>query len=331
MHNNKILAEREARRQDFKKGRSFDHPENFRAAFRYGNELSRNNDLRDFGERIENYRENYGAYPKYIFGTLDYMFHYVHSINFKVQISVEPFMDDEEYATFIPRWRVVLTKEEQYRETETLRNEILNVETGHQLQASMKTLGEIFLWVLQMTEPVRRDFDNGVIIDHTENVNSLLWKFNDVFNAVQGIYKTNFELWHETLAGGYFGGTFDDTVMINIDYNTAFVPRFVKEFIEKNTYLNRSELNFDVRLSDGKRGMYAWWVLTRQDGVWVMTTAADGRETDFVVTNSEEVRGHVYWHVMNEVKVGDQQVAFAKSQYAADIFDAVEREIPTSF
>lgn len=327
--NNRILAEREARRREFDAMRSSSHRENFPAVFRYSDDIGRSKDLLNFRERVESYREHFGAYPKYILGTLDYSFKLTWDITYKVRITVTPIMDNMEYATFSPEWRVVLIKEHYLRKPEILRNEVLAVEDGNQLQSSMKTLEEIFLWVLQMTTPTSRKIDDAYRPeDYTGKLNSLLWKFNDVFNAIEGIYRTNFELWHTTLHGGYFGGSFDDTIVINVDYNTAFEPRFLKEFIDANLYLNRSKIDVEVRLSDGKSGMYAWWVLTRENGVWMVSLVADGQQSDNIVTSSEELRGHVYWHVINEVNSGDQQVAFAKSQYAADLFDMVESVLP---
>jgi hypothetical protein len=151
----------------------------------------------------------------------------------------------------------------------------------------------------------------------------------DMFNAIESAVRLDAELFFE--GHGDFKDSTDDKVVVDAVYQrSTFSAQAFKDFIRSGHFYRDTKVDADIRVTDsrGKGDAPASWTLYRKDGVWrVAVTCWDGRAFDTVATTAEEVRGHVYWQMMNEITPNKQDEAFKVSQYAADIFTMVESEL----
>jgi hypothetical protein len=280
----------------------------------------------------------YGSRPRYISGSLRFTLKFLHEIDIRVVIETYPVIDNE-HGIVTRKWTATameyhhrlptITSHRQKRTHEKVLKTLDLDFSGHgrEINKSFERLEELFEFAVRTSDPLR---GNGLIeFPYAEEVQGMMDRATDMFNAIESAVRLDAELFFE--GHGDFKDSTDDKVVVDAVYQrSTFSAQAFKDFIRSGHFYRDTKVDADIRVTDsrGKGDAPASWTLYRKDGVWrVAVTCWDGRAFDTVATTAEEVRGHVYWQMMNEITPNKQDEAFKVSQYAADIFTMVESEL----
>jgi hypothetical protein len=293
---------------------------------------------RKFGEQMDEHVAQYGSRPRHISGYLRFTLKFLHEVDIRVVIETYSVIDTEngrvtrkwtatamEYHHRLP----TITHHRQERNHEKVLKTLDLDFSGHgsDFKNAFASLEQLFEFAVQKSDPLR---GKGLVQSpYAEEVKGMMDRFMDMFNAIEGASRTDAELFYE--GHGDFKDSVDNTVVVDVEYQrSAFSAQTFKDFVRSNYYYRGETIDADIRVRDsrGKGDAPASWTLYRKGGIWrVAVRCWDGREFDTVATTAEEVRGHVYWQMMNEVVPNKQDEAFKVSQYAADLFTMVESEL----
>lgn len=333
------VAERDAKVAEFNAiRRDIGHPQHYRVSF---DTSSKSTSGRKFGEEMANHVAHYGSLPSYLCGSLRFRMKYLSNIDLRVFIETEPVIDMKtaqvtrqwtatymEYKKRLAAHEMHLTGESAH---ETVVEKLyLNFNDDQNIKQSLARLEAMFAGICRRRDPVRSKRLDVPVDDYTVEVNQMMDRFMDMFNAIEGVTRLG-ELWQHGY--GDFKGCVDsdDKVVVDVEYGrSTFSAQTFKDFVRSNHYFRGCTIDADIRVTDsrGRDDYGASWSVYRKDGIWrVATTCWDGQRFDTVAPTAEEVRGHIYWQMMNEIDPDNQEKAFKVSQYAADLFTMVESEL----
>lgn len=322
-----FIAERKAEIAEFEIARRDPwNPKHYYAIFNpdkwYGS-------ARKFSEDMDNYLAVHGRIPLYLQGRMTFKLHYFTGTDLHLDITVKPQieMDPTAPSRTTWNWAVALTQKNRFRDDIVLKSTALDFSFDADIVSSIKELESIFEYAVKRVAPRRTGWETEEP-DYSSQVNKMSASFMGMFNAIESLVRPNLGLWQE--GHGDFKNSFDNTVVVDVEYNqSAFNPQAFKDFVRGNYYYSNEIIDAEIRVTDGEEGDgRALWAVCRKNGQWSVTTLTyAGERHDNVTPTAEDIRAHVYWHVIKEMNIDNQEQAFKKSQYAADLFTMVENEI----
>lgn len=335
LSNIEYLAEVEAKVTEFNAiQKDFGHPQHLHHKF--SSELFHASP-RVFAEKLEQRVAQNGSNPLYISARMDWEFRYISNRTLRLAVEAKPVINTEN-GTITRQWTATVAEydryewqwDKKYRNHETI---ILDFEGDrNRVERTLKQLEQFFRAVVTKSDNFR---GGGLIKDpYAEEVQTMMDRSMDMFNAIESIPNGNYNDSPYVFYGD-FKKSLDEDIMIDVEYGrSTFSAYTFKHFFNTVfTFYNREVIAddaVDIRVTDSRGGgeKTSFWSLYRKDGVWrVQVRLFDGQEFDTVATNSEEVRGHIYWHIMNDFQSPDQEQALKVAQYGADLYTAVEDEL----
>lgn len=326
LDNKAYLAERAAKVGEFNEAkRSFSHPRRFNAAFPTDRHSKRT--VRSFSEEMDAYVADHGELPLYLHGVM------LSNINtgagtYRTTVRVSTVMDEETFQTD-RRWSAELKFMPHHGEDRVLRDVDLDFSSPHASRASHEKLHEVFRCAAELTSPGIQ-FAKPDTPPASDVAASLMGRFKDMRGAIETVMQRNIlEVRNDEL--GDFVNSDDEKIVVDVEYDrSTFSAKKFRAYFRENLYFNNPRtVDVDLRVTNTKvlnRGG-THWSLFRKDGAWGIVTATDEASCESSITTSEDVRSHVYWHVIREINPDNQEDAFAKSTYAADLFTIVEDEL----
>lgn len=163
--------------------------------------------------------------------------------------------------------------------------------------------------------------------EYEEFMPPMLERVQEMVSAVETVRHGEFWAYHKDL--GDFQEGNDGTIYIDVIYDKSIltgqsIERFFRD-CKTHGYTWIKDIN--LRVADRTVGHpRSSWLLNRADGVWsVEVLNFDGEGYTAVVQDAEDIRSHVYWHIMREYYPSNQQeLALKHADYAEQIFLSVE-------
>lgn len=323
------LAEIKAKVDNFEriKGNMGD-PSHFRWVFSGDNH---NDSVRRFREAMDNYVANIGSLPVYLAGNLHYRLPHwrpLHNIYFDV--SVSPVIDPET-GKITRVWTAKVTEEDNTqwdpkRKRKVLHEVTLSFDDPKNFEASILKLKTTYVAALMATG--KTEYARLEDVEYENLAETMENRFWEMFDALESEYRGQQYLWMELLRGDFKDSDIPK-IVVDVNYDrSAFNGNTFREFTLRNHYFN-GIIDADIRVTDEIVGHpRASWSLYRKDGIWsVVTRTFEGYTEDNLTPTAENVRSHVYWHVMRHVNIDKHEIAMKKADYAADLFTAVEEEL----
>lgn len=292
-----------------------------------------NDSVRRFREALDSYVAYHGIVPTYVRANLRFRLGHWrtnrHDIIF--DINVTPTID-RETGIMSRFWTAKVTEHDGYQWDTRFRDKILHevrvsFEDHKNFESNIEKIKVAYVIALQKSG--KQGQSNLSDSEYEELAQTMIDKFFDVFDAVESVYRGQPHLWMELLRGD-FRDTEDDKIVVDVNYDrSAFTGGTFLEFVQKAYQFNNCIIDADIRVTDEIPGHpRASWSLYRKDGIWsVATRTFDGYAEDNLTPTAENVRSHVYWHVMREVNKDNHELALKKADYAADVFTAVQGEL----
>lgn len=335
LRNVAYLAEVEAKVSEFNAiKRDTNHPQHFHHHF--AKDLF-NASPREFGEKLEQHVAHYGSTPLYIAGRMNWEFRYVSNRTLRLAIEAAPVIDTKD--GFIARqWTATIAEydrhewrsEQKYRNRETITLDFTGNQNG--IKNTLEQLEQFYRDAVTKTDHFR---GGGWIKDpFAEEVQTMMDRSMDMINAIESVpSKINSGMFY--VLHGDFKNSTSETIVVDVDYSrsTFSAQTFQRFFNDDFTLFNRGIIAddaIDIRVTDsqGAGENTSYWSLYRKDGIWrVQVRLWDGQGFDTVATSAEEVRGHIYWHIMNDFQSPIQEKALKVAQYGADLYTVVEDEL----
>lgn len=127
---------------------------------------------------------------------------------------------------------------------------------------------------------------------------------------------------------GYFEGSDSDVIKVSVNYDmTSFRAKSFTDFLQSNPYYASKTPNTEIYVFDDNLDTGAGWSIRLENNTChIVNTFADGTAYNKTVTSAEDAYAHIYWHVIKEVNVDNQEAAFEKAQYVADLMTTIENE-----
>lgn len=325
LDNKAYLAERAVATSEFGHAeKMFHHPRRLNAAFPTTDWSS--STVRTFGAQVDAHVAQHGSLPVYLWGVMSWQKNR-HGMTYDTTVTVETVMD-KETLELSRRWSVVAKIAEQYRADLVMRDVELDFDSYQSSRTSYEKLREAFACAVELASPGIQ-FAKPDDQPTEEVVEALMGRFRDMYGAVETAMRPILEVRNDEL--GDFTNSEDEKIVVDVEYNrSTFSAQSFKAYFRDNLRYNKPEsVEAEIRVTDRRmagRGE-TFWSLYRKDGVWSVVTATKDASHDNLTPTAEDVRSHVYWHVIREINPDDQEQAFAKSQYAADLFTAVEDEL----
>jgi hypothetical protein len=320
-----FIAERDAKIAAFMPIKTnTSHPQHFRAWFSTENS---SDSIRKFRENIDHYVAEHGEIPSYLEGTMRYTLghsRWRQEIYFHIDVSPEIDLED---GYINRRWkiRVVEFDDNQlvFRNKHKTLHEVELIFDDHkEFEANIVKLRKAYVIALKAT-------GKHYLEDYSEFTEPMVKKFWEMFDAIESVVQGEWDLWYN-LGRGYFTKSTDDQIIVDVNYDrSAFSGQSFTNFAGKDQSYADRLMDAEIRLNDEIEGHpRASWSLYRKDRIWsVATRTFEGLHQDNLTPTSEDVRSHVYWHVIREVNPDKQEIALKKAQVAADLFTAVENEL----
>jgi hypothetical protein len=269
---------------------------------------------------MDAYVDRHGKLPLYLWAVMSSDLGQ-HSLTYRTAVRVKTVMDEESLQTD-RRWSVDLRVIEERREDRILRDVDLDFSSSRAYMESYEKLREVFNCAAQLSTPGIR-WAKPDTKPPEEVAEALMDRFGDMHRAVEAAMRND--------EPGDFAESSDDKIVVDVEYDrSTFSARHFKDYFRSNFSSNTAKtVDADIRVTDNrKKGRgETYWSLYRKDGVWGVVTATEEAANDYLTPTAEDVRSHVYWHVIREINVDDQEQAFAKSTFAADLFTTVEDEL----
>lgn len=285
---------------------------------------------RSFREKIDAYVAHHGQKPKYLKSvmreSLGHWEDYKKKDVYFTVVSV-PQMDSV-HAELSYEWYVksVLHDGSTYRKDETvLFKSELDFSNSDEREYSTKVLKDAYRTALKAT-----GHHHIADEDYEPFMPPMLERVQEMVSAVETVRHGEFWAFHKGL-GDFVEGN-DDTINVDVIYDKSIltgqsVERFIRD-CKTHGYTWVKDLN--LRVADRTVGHpRSSWVLNRADGIWtveVLNFAGEGYTV--VVQDAEDIRSHIYWHIMREYYPADQQeLALKHADYAEQIFLSVEAAV----
>lgn len=307
---------------------TFSHPEHFRVYF---NPEPRKDSSREFSERWDNYVAYHGKGPSYLYGDLHFDLNYLPRTKLRVTVETKRVLDEEDGSTR-REWTASLDEMTIHYWDKTPDKHIETIKLdleGNKFDVNIgiNHLIKFFQRAVEKSDP-KRGLE-PIPDPYGAQVEEMLDRFMEMFNAIQGAEKGDLQFSFDEF--GDFKDSTSDTVVVDVDYQASiFNARRFREFVREHPYYYNRKVDARISVKDyrGRGDAPASWRLYRENGAFrIAITCWDGRELDTEVADSEDVRSHVYWHMIRELVPNNQDEAFKVSQYAADLYDAVEEEL----
>lgn len=333
-HLRAVLYDRKVKAQisDFEEiARNYHHPQRYHAIFSSDPDQQ---SVRKFGEVMEQYVAQRGAIPSYIMSSLRFTLNdYLPATLLRVEIESKPVID-KEYGDITREWTAAAMTH-KYRgvgfraDANTVFKTIkLDFTDYDSAKKSLDNLEALFIEVCERSGKWSRS--GGENLDYSDHVKRWMDTSIDVVNAIEGTTRME-EFWQELQ--GDFGKTgTENTIIVDVDYRrSTFSGQVFKDFMRANLYIRGCTVDTDIRvrhtLNDGS-SYFPSWTLSRKDNAWrFASTCQDERVLDIEVYTAEEIRSHIYWHMMNEKMTTDQNEALKVAQYGVDLYTTVESEL----
>jgi hypothetical protein len=319
LDNRAYEAEVAAKIAHFKNISQPSHPSHFQVSFV---DRSRDN-ARRTRERFDQYVINTGQYPEYISGymrvSLEHWQHDNESLfEIKSILEIEP-----EHGMVSRYWvfRALDYDGHKYihnRKQRLLKEAKLDFTDHRSFEDNIEEIKAVHKAALWST----------VLVYDVEDFNDLhapmIAQFWKMFDTVETLAQGEWELWQEVGRGDFREST-DELIFVLANYEgSVFTGQSFTNFLSKlyrpHTY------RYDMRVTDEVEGhpRASWSLLFRGDQWYYAESKFNEPVDTYILSDAEQIRSHVYWHVFNEIDRGKQEIALKKSQYAVDFYNAVE-------
>lgn len=324
LDNKAYLAERAATIKEFTDTeRNFSHPRRIHVTFpadKWGNLT-----VRKFGAGMEAYVARHGALPLNLSGVMTFRINKGGGRTYLATIEVKTVMDKVTLETS-RRWSVLGKVTERFKDDWILRD--LELDFSRSQIPGIEALREAFFCLFQLAVPATGWDKPGPRF--AAEIDELISRFRDMYGAIEAVMGEPLDVSMDNL--GDFRDSADDKIVVDVEYDRSLLTaQSFRDYFREHIRFNRpATVDAEVRVTDRRRDSdgETLWSLYRKDGVWsIVTAVSGGASNDSLTPTAEDVRSHVYWHVIREINPDDQEQALAKSQYAADLFTAVETEL----
>lgn len=155
----------------------------------------------------------------------------------------------------------------------------------------------------------------------------MLERVQEMVSAVESVRHGDFWAYHKGLSDFHDGP--EGTVNIDVVYDKSILTgqSIEKFFRDCKTHGYTWIKDINLRVAERTVGHpRSSWVLNRSEGIWTVEVLNfDGEGYTAEVQDAEDIRSHVYWHIMRQYSPADQQeLALKHADYAEQIFLSVE-------
>jgi hypothetical protein len=292
-----------------------------------------NKEPRAFREKIDNYIAHHGKPPRWLKALMrEKMGHWQdyakHDVYFDIQSIPEI---DPVHGEVTAPWTVKAIHHDPGSILSTSPKNVviyeadLNFSNAFDRKESNRILREAYLIALKKTGRQHTADE-----EYEEYMAPMLERIREMVSAVEAVRKGDFWAFHHGL--GDFKESTDGKVIVDVIYDKSILTgqSIEKFFRDCKTHGYTWVKDIDIRVADRIIGHpRPSWMLSRADGVWTVEVLNSGGEGyTAVVQDAEDIRSHVYWHIMRQYYPANQQeLALKHADYAEQIFLSVEEAL----
>lgn len=323
LDNRAYLAEVKAKCDEFEGIRTnIYHPR--RLTFIFSSD-EHNTSPRRFRTEVDQFVERNGRYPYYLSGVLEFKpKHWKFNNEVKMAITVAPEMDPERgKISRIWTVRVIHTdKNKSLIQDAILHEERLSFDEYGVFEENSERIKKAYAIALK---------ESGIHLqDYSEFSTPMLDRFQEMYDAIEAVAYGEWMYWFE-YGRGDFKDSSSNSIKIDVNYDkSSFSGQSFVEFYQRHVEHVGTLKNFHLRVTDQAVGHpRAWFSFSCENGVWSLHKETfGGKEVyDVEINSAEDLRGHIYWHYIENINKNWTNIALEKADFAASIYTMVNNEL----